>query len=160
VTAKPPLKNVAASVRDRLTRQAGERKENVQLALTRCATERLLYRLSVSANSGQFVLKTAKSTPSIPKPRSPMSSAASPTIKSVVSRNSCRGYAAAAAQSGPVTARHSTFANEPMAERAVEISQEIAARGPQHTVDSIVETCWVAGDAREGRGPRLAASGS
>lgn len=59
MTAKPPLKNVAASVRDRLTRQAGERKENVQLALTRYAIERLLYRLSVSAYSGQFVLKGA-----------------------------------------------------------------------------------------------------
>lgn len=56
---KPPLKNVGASVRARLTRRASERKENVQLALTRYAIERLLYRLSVSAYSGQFVLKGA-----------------------------------------------------------------------------------------------------
>jgi hypothetical protein len=32
-------------------------------------------------------------------------------------------------------------ANEAMAARAVEVSQEIAARGPQRTVDRIVETC-------------------
>ena len=56
---KPPLKNVGASVRARLTRRASERKESVQLALTRYAMERLLYRLSVSAYSGQFVLKGA-----------------------------------------------------------------------------------------------------
>ncbi len=56
---KPPLKNVGASVRARLTRRARERKENVQLALTRYAMERLLYRLSVSAYNGQFVLKGA-----------------------------------------------------------------------------------------------------
>lgn len=56
---KPPFKNVGASVRARLTRRASERKENVQLALTRYAIERLLYRLSVSAYSGQFVLKGA-----------------------------------------------------------------------------------------------------
>lgn len=36
-----------------------ERRENVQLALTRYAIERLLHRLSVSAYSGQFVLKGA-----------------------------------------------------------------------------------------------------
>jgi len=59
MTPKPPLKNVAASVRARLTRRASERKENVQLALTRYAIERLLYRLSVSAFHGQFVLKGA-----------------------------------------------------------------------------------------------------
>lgn len=48
MTPKPPLKNVGASVRARLTRRASERKENVQLALTRFAIERLLYRLSLS----------------------------------------------------------------------------------------------------------------
>ena len=37
MTPKPPLKNVGASVRARLTRRASERKENVQLALTRFA---------------------------------------------------------------------------------------------------------------------------
>jgi len=56
---KPPPRNVGASVRVRLTRRARERRENVQLALTRYAIERLLYRLSVSAYSGQFVLKGA-----------------------------------------------------------------------------------------------------
>jgi len=56
---KPPPRNVGASVRARLTRRARERRENVQLALTRYAIERLLYRLSVSAYSGQFVLKGA-----------------------------------------------------------------------------------------------------
>ncbi len=59
MTPKPPLKNVAASVRARLTRRAGERKENVQLALTRFAIERLLYRLSLSPHRDQFVLKGA-----------------------------------------------------------------------------------------------------
>jgi hypothetical protein len=59
MTPKPPLKNIAASVRARLTRRATERKENVHLALTRYAIERLLYRLSISAYSRQFVLKGA-----------------------------------------------------------------------------------------------------
>lgn len=39
--SKPPLKKIAASVRARLTRRASERRENVQLALTRYAIERL-----------------------------------------------------------------------------------------------------------------------
>jgi|TARA_R110000744_G_scaffold380520_1_gene501656 hypothetical protein len=59
VTPKPPLKNVGASVRARLTHAARERKENVQLALTRFAIERLLYRLSLSPHKDQFVLKGA-----------------------------------------------------------------------------------------------------
>ena len=59
MTRKPPLKNVGASVRARLTRRASERKENVQLALTRFAIERLLYRLSLSPHRDQFVLKGA-----------------------------------------------------------------------------------------------------
>lgn len=59
MTPKPPLKNVGASVRARLTRRASERKENVQLALTRFAIERLLYRLSLSPHRDQFVLKGA-----------------------------------------------------------------------------------------------------
>ncbi|MDF1627995.1 MAG: nucleotidyl transferase AbiEii/AbiGii toxin family protein [Parvibaculaceae bacterium] len=59
MTPKPPLKNVAASVRARLTQRASERKENVQLALTRFAIERLLYRLSLSPHRDQFVLKGA-----------------------------------------------------------------------------------------------------
>lgn len=59
MTPKPPLKNVGASVRARLTRLASERKENVQLALTHFAIERLLYRLSMSRHRHQFVLKGA-----------------------------------------------------------------------------------------------------
>ena len=59
MTPKPPLKNVSASVRARLTHAARERKENVQLALTRFAIERLLYRLSLSPHRDQFVLKGA-----------------------------------------------------------------------------------------------------
>ena len=57
MTPKPPLKNVGASVRARLTRRASSARENVQLALTRFAIERLLYRLSVSPH--RFVLKGA-----------------------------------------------------------------------------------------------------
>jgi len=59
MTPKPPLKNVGASVRARLTRRASSAKENVQLALTRFAIERLLYRLSLSSHRDQFVLKGA-----------------------------------------------------------------------------------------------------
>jgi len=59
MTPKPPLKNVGASVRARLTQRASERKENVQLALTRFAIERLLYRLSLSPHRDRFVLKGA-----------------------------------------------------------------------------------------------------
>ncbi|WP_404405716.1 nucleotidyl transferase AbiEii/AbiGii toxin family protein [Pelagibacterium halotolerans] len=59
MTPKPPLKNVGASVRGRLTRRASERKENVQLTLIRFAIERLLYRLSLSPHRDQFVLKGA-----------------------------------------------------------------------------------------------------
>lgn len=47
------------SVRDRLTRQARERGEDVQRRLVRYAIERLLYRLSVSPYSDQFLLKGA-----------------------------------------------------------------------------------------------------
>lgn len=59
MTSKPPLGNVGASVRARLTRRAGAAKENVQLALTRFAIERLLYRLGLSPHRDQFVLKGA-----------------------------------------------------------------------------------------------------
>lgn len=55
----PLPRNIAASVRARLTQRARERKENVQLALTHYAIERLLYRLSVSPYQEQFVLKGA-----------------------------------------------------------------------------------------------------
>lgn len=52
-------RNVAASVRARLTQRARDRQENVQLALTRYAIERLLYRLGLSSHREAFVLKGA-----------------------------------------------------------------------------------------------------
>ena len=52
-------RNIGASVRARLTLRARKRKENVQLVLTHYAIERLLYRLSLSDYSSQFVLKGA-----------------------------------------------------------------------------------------------------
>jgi len=56
--SRPP-KNIAISVRDRLTARARERRENAQLLMTRYVIERLLYRLSVSTYREQFVLKGA-----------------------------------------------------------------------------------------------------
>ena len=59
---RPPAqrpKNVAASVRDRLTQRARAKAENVQLVLTRYAIERLLFRLSLSEHRDRFVLKGA-----------------------------------------------------------------------------------------------------
>lgn len=52
-------KNIAASVRDRLTNLARQRKENAQLLMTRYVIERLLWRLSVSPHHKLFVLKGA-----------------------------------------------------------------------------------------------------
>ena len=54
-----PSRNIGASVRAKLTLRARKRKENVQLVLTHYAIERLLYRLSLSDYSRQFVLKGA-----------------------------------------------------------------------------------------------------
>jgi hypothetical protein len=51
--------NVPASVRQRLLNLAQERQENFQLLLVRYALERLLYRLSLSEYTDQFVLKGA-----------------------------------------------------------------------------------------------------
>lgn len=56
---RPPLKNVGASVRTRLTDQARARGDNAQLLMLRFAIERLLYRLGQSAYRDQFVLKGA-----------------------------------------------------------------------------------------------------
>lgn len=53
------LKNMAVSVRARLTNQARERKENAQLLMTRYVIERLLWRLSISDYRQLFVLKGA-----------------------------------------------------------------------------------------------------
>ena len=52
-------RNIAASVRARLTQRARDRQENVQLALIRYAIERLLYRLGLSSHREEFVLKGA-----------------------------------------------------------------------------------------------------
>ena len=52
-------RNIAASVRARLTSRAKARKENVQLVLLRYAIERLLYRLSRSQYADRFILKGA-----------------------------------------------------------------------------------------------------
>ena len=54
-----PIRNVAASVRQRLLNLARERDEDFQLVLSDFAIERLLYRLSVSSYSDRFVLKGA-----------------------------------------------------------------------------------------------------
>lgn len=52
-------RNLAASVRQRLTDLARRRGEDFQLVLTHYAVERLLYRLSRSPYQGDFVLKGA-----------------------------------------------------------------------------------------------------
>jgi predicted nucleotidyltransferase component of viral defense system len=51
--------NISASVRQRLLNLARKRKDELQLVLIRYGVERLLYRLSVSPYSAQFVLKGA-----------------------------------------------------------------------------------------------------
>lgn len=52
-------KNIAASVRARLTEFARKHTEELQAVLTRYAIERFLYRLSVSAHAENFILKGA-----------------------------------------------------------------------------------------------------
>ena len=52
-------RNVAASVRARLLNKAHAEKLDFNLLLTRYALERMLYRLSVSEQRGQFLLKGA-----------------------------------------------------------------------------------------------------
>ena len=59
MTQKKPPRNIAASVRARLTERARAKNENVQLVLTRYAIERLLYRLGASPQREHFVLKGA-----------------------------------------------------------------------------------------------------
>jgi hypothetical protein len=56
--SRPP-KNMAISVRDRLTARAHERRENAQLLMTRYVIERLFFRLSLSPHRERFVLKGA-----------------------------------------------------------------------------------------------------
>lgn len=54
-----PVKNMAASVRDRLLKLAHERGEDFQLVLTYYALERLMYRISLSTHRDRFILKGA-----------------------------------------------------------------------------------------------------
>ena len=56
---RPPLKNIGASVRARLTDYARQRGENAQLLMTRFAIERLIDRLAQSGYRDQFILKGA-----------------------------------------------------------------------------------------------------
>jgi len=53
------LRNVGASVRDRLLRIARERGDDFQLLLIRFANERLLYRIGQSPSGRSFVVKGA-----------------------------------------------------------------------------------------------------
>ncbi|MFZ6673666.1 nucleotidyl transferase AbiEii/AbiGii toxin family protein [Undibacterium sp. Xuan67W] len=53
------IKNIGASVRSRLLNKARAEKLDFNLLLTRYALERLLYRLSVSSQRDQFLLKGA-----------------------------------------------------------------------------------------------------
>ena len=53
-------KNVAASVRQKLTNLSKQRGEEFQFILSEYAIERLLYRISRSKHSNRFVLKGAK----------------------------------------------------------------------------------------------------
>ena len=52
-------RNLAASVRARLKQHADAAKEDFNLTLTRYGLERLLYRLSISPYSGEYLLKGA-----------------------------------------------------------------------------------------------------
>lgn len=56
---KAPIRNMAASVRARLSSLARVRNEDFQLVLERYAAERFLYRLSLSPHRDNFVLKGA-----------------------------------------------------------------------------------------------------
>lgn len=53
------IKDVAASVRARLTAKAKEQGEDVQSVFTRYGVERFLYRLSISPHKEKFLLKGA-----------------------------------------------------------------------------------------------------
>jgi len=53
------VRNIAASVRDRLLNKSRTEKLDYNLLLTRYALERLLYRMSISAPRDQFLLKGA-----------------------------------------------------------------------------------------------------
>ncbi|MGB5661575.1 MAG: nucleotidyl transferase AbiEii/AbiGii toxin family protein [Thermoanaerobaculia bacterium] len=53
------VKNLSASIRQRLLNLARARDEDFQLTLTRFGLERFLYRLSRSGHSDEFLLKGA-----------------------------------------------------------------------------------------------------
>lgn len=53
------LSNVAESVRQRLRNVSRQTNENMQIVLIRYATERLMYRLSISEHGDRFILKGA-----------------------------------------------------------------------------------------------------
>jgi hypothetical protein len=53
------IRNISASVRDRLLNKARTEKLDFNLLLTRYALERMLYRLSISKQRDQFLLKGA-----------------------------------------------------------------------------------------------------
>lgn len=53
------IKNVPASVRQRLYNRAKERGDDFNLIIPRYAVERLLYRLNKSQYANEFVLKGA-----------------------------------------------------------------------------------------------------
>jgi len=54
-----PVKDISASIRQRLINLRGELGENFMLILNRYARERLLYRIGISPHSDRFVLKGA-----------------------------------------------------------------------------------------------------
>ena len=63
-------KNLGASIRDRLLNKARVEKLDFNLLLTRYALERMLYRLSISKQRDQFLLKGALlAHPAIEGPR-------------------------------------------------------------------------------------------
>jgi len=56
---RKPIVNMAASVRARLLNLSKQRRQPLDLLLTRYALERLLYRLSISKYRDRFILKGA-----------------------------------------------------------------------------------------------------
>jgi len=57
--SKEKPKNLSASIKQRLLNLAREKNDDFQLVLIRYGVERLLYRISVSKHSRQFILKGA-----------------------------------------------------------------------------------------------------
>ncbi|MBK8467524.1 MAG: nucleotidyl transferase AbiEii/AbiGii toxin family protein [Chloracidobacterium sp.] len=56
---KKEIKDIASSVKARLTARAKEQREDVQSVLVRYGVERFLYRLSISPHKDRFLLKGA-----------------------------------------------------------------------------------------------------